>query len=644
MKLLNLKLLFAILIIGVQVSYGQQNGGDKSASKVQVPDTNQVNQLLDQANSYYFTKPDSCLFLSSKAIELSRQLKFSKGEVAGLNMAGEALHFLSDIPQCLEMHFKALEINRSLRDKKGEARTLGFIGFAYVELGEYRQGLSYLNEGRIYENISDPITGTFNLSNTGGAYEGMNMLDSALFFQQQALNKSAEIKFNPLYEFVLGRLGMTYAKLGQHEQALKFYKQALQTVTLPGRIQNLIAESFYALNKIDSGFYYARVAFANSQQAYQKREMLDASNTLGKLFRNQAMTDSVIYYQDISVALNDSLFGPSKIRQLQLLALKEQKRQQEVLQDKEKYKNRAKTVALLVVLGFFLIIAIILLRNNRHKQKNNKVLENTLTNLRSAHSQLIQSEKMASLGELTAGIAHEIQNPLNFVNNFSDVNTELIDELKIELTAGNTQSANGIADDIKENEKKINHHGKRADAIVKNMLQHSRTSTGKKEPTGINALCNEYLRLSYNGLRVKDKSFNATMKTDFDESIGNINIVPQDMGRVVLNLINNAFYAVDEKKKSGIENYEPIVTVSTKTVKPPLGGLGVRVELIVADNGNGIQQKVLDKIFQPFFTTKPTGQGTGLGLSLSYDIVKAHGGELKVETKEGEGSTFIIQL
>jgi len=250
---------------------------------------------------------------------------------------------------------------------------------------------------------------------------------------------------------------------------------------------------------------------------------------------------------------------------------------------------------------------------------------------------LIQSEKMASLGELTAGIAHEIQNPLNFVNNFSEVNKELLTEMNEEIEKGNFDEVKSIAKNISDNEEKINHHGKRADAIVKGMLQHSRSSSAVKEPTNINALADEYLRLAYHGLRAKDKSFNATMKTDFDESIGNINIIPQDIGRVILNLITNAFYVVDEKKKSGVENYEPTVSVSTKKT-------GNKVFISVKDNGNGISQKVLDKIFQPFFTTKPTGQGTGLGLSLSYDIVKAHGGELNVETKESEGSEFIISL
>ena len=305
----------------------------------------------------------------------------------------------------------------------------------------------------------------------------------------------------------------------------------------------------------------------------------------------------------------------------------------------------------LVLIIFFISIVFENLRVKAFNQvtQQNDALETTLSELKATQAQLIQSEKMASLGELTAGIAHEIQNPLNFVNNFSEVSNELIDEMNEELDKGAIAEAKAISGDIKQNLEKINHHGKRADAIVKGMLQHSRISSGVKEPTDINALADEYLRLAYHGLRAKDKSFNATLKTDFDASIGSINIITQDIGRVILNLITNAFYAVNEKKEqlakdlSGFENltglnsYEPTVFVGTKKVNG-------KVEISVKDNGNGIPQKVLDKIFQPFFTTKPTGQGTGLGLSLSYDIVKAHNGELKVETKEGEGSEFIILI
>ncbi len=272
-----------------------------------------------------------------------------------------------------------------------------------------------------------------------------------------------------------------------------------------------------------------------------------------------------------------------------------------------------------------------------------KKAEDALTELQATQTQLIQSEKMASLGELTAGIAHEIQNPLNFVTNFSEVNQEMVNEATEEIEKGNYDEVKIILNDIKDNSEKINHHGKRADAIVKGMLQHSRKSTGQKEPTDINALCDEFLRLSYHGLRAKDKSFNADFKTDFDESIGKINIVPQNLGRVLLNLINNAFYAVAERRKAEGETYKGIVSVCTKRINAPLGN--ENVEIIVSDNGNGIPSNIIDKIFQPFFTTKPAGQGTGLGLSLAYDIItKEHNGTIKVESKEGEGTAFIIQL
>lgn len=284
-------------------------------------------------------------------------------------------------------------------------------------------------------------------------------------------------------------------------------------------------------------------------------------------------------------------------------------------------------------------------------EETNNALQQSLDDLKAAQTQLIQSEKMASLGELTAGIAHEIQNPLNFVNNFSEVSTELVDEMNEEIEKGNLDDAKEIAQDLKQNLEKINHHGKRAGEIVKGMLQHSRTSSGVKELTDINALADEYLRLAYHGLRAKDKTFNAAMKTEYDENIGLLKIIPQDIGRVVLNLITNAFYAVNEKKKNcqaelpeksgqvveAGQNYEPVVSVSTKK-------LDDRIEIKVTDNGNGIPESVKEKIFQPFFTTKPTGQGTGLGLSLSYDIIKAHGGEIKVSSTENEGTIFTIQL
>lgn len=298
------------------------------------------------------------------------------------------------------------------------------------------------------------------------------------------------------------------------------------------------------------------------------------------------------------------------------------------------------------MMGAF-IYAIVQVRS-KYLQKENRILEErvlhrtaqlkkSIDDLKNAQSQLVQSEKMASLGELTAGIAHEIQNPLNFVNNFSEVSSELLEEMREELDKGELDEAKLISLDIQQNLKKINQHGKRADAIVKGMLQHSRISGGNRAMTAINSLVDEYLRLAYHGLRAKDKSFNSSMKTEFDPNAGQINLVSQELGRVLLNLINNAFYAVSERKKASKEAYDPLVQLITKRK-------GDWVEIKIQDNGIGIPASVKEKIFQPFFTTKPTGQGTGLGLSISYDIVKAHGGEILVESKEGEGTQFCIRL
>ena len=334
---------------------------------------------------------------------------------------------------------------------------------------------------------------------------------------------------------------------------------------------------------------------------------------------------------------------------MQNLDFSEQLPQKELKEQKDEFQNKIKTRALLSGLVLILIIAVALFRNSRTRKKAYQLLskqrnelQSTLADLKNTQKQLIHAEKMASLGELTAGIAHEIQNPLNFVNNFSEVNAELIAELKEEIEKGDKKEAMAIADDIAGNEEKISHHGKRADGIVKGMLQHSRASADKKEPTDINVLADEYLRLSYHGLRAKNKSFNADFKTDFDPELPKINVIPQDIGRVLLNLINNAFFAVNEKSIQNPAGFKPQVIVST-SLSPLEGGRGVKIQ--VQDNGPGIPEKIKEKIFQPFFTTKPTGEGTGLGLSMSYDIItKGHGGELKVESKEGEGCEFIILL
>ncbi|MEO6288545.1 MAG: ATP-binding protein, partial [Ginsengibacter sp.] len=372
-------------------------------------------------------------------------------------------------------------------------------------------------------------------------------------------------------------------------------------------------------------------------------------------------TKALAAYKKYAV-IEDSVRSKDNIQKATELNMNYEFSKKQALEDAIQAKKNAEARARqLLLLGGLLLASIVAAGAwgaFRNKQKANRKLElqkseiqSTLSQLKNTQAQLIQSEKMASLGELTAGIAHEIQNPLNFVKNFSEVSVELVDDMEEELRAGKKETAVIIAESLRENLEKITHHSLRADSIVKGMLQHSRMSTGVKEPVNINTLADEYLRLSYHGLRAKDKSFNATINTNFDEKLsspmGKINVISQDLGRVLLNLFTNAFYSVAEKKRNppppeGGVLYEPNVSISTKALKSPSGDL--EVEITIKDNGNGIPQKVLDKIFQPFFTTKPTGQGTGLGLSLSYDIIKAHGGEIKVETKEGEGSEFVIRL
>src|SRR4030095_4474962 len=396
-----------------------------------------------------------------------------------------------------------------------------------------------------------------------------------------------------------------------------------------------LAACFRDRGMIDSAIYYAERAFESSIRNSIKQTELTSAILLSSLYESTE-PQKALHFLKIAMNAKDSLYGAEQVAAVTSLAFKEKERENDILRAKMAYRSTVKFYALLAGLALAMIIALLLFRNVRNERKANTLLmqqkneiARTLSDLKTTQAQLIQSEKMASLGELTAGIAHEIQNPLNFVNNFSEVNEELLRELKIEAEKGNLEEVKAIAKDIEFNSEKINHHGKRADAIVKSMLQHSRSSRGKKEPTDINALADEYLRLAYHGLRAKDKSFNAKFETDLDNSIGKINIISQDIGRVLVNLINNAFYAVSERKKHETNGYEPTVEVLTKKIDD-------KIEIKVKDNGNGIPQKVLDKIFQPFFTTKPTGQGTGLGLSLSYDIItKGHGGELKVETKEG---------
>jgi len=597
-------------------------------------DTSRVLVLTNLGLQYRNTNPDSSVYFVEKGLALARQIKFKRGEAFALTTIGLALREKGELPKALELQFQALQIAEPNNYPIEAAFCLRRIGLIYMDLADYTTCLHYLNLALKKQEAIQYMRGiAIEYMNLAMTYEYMGQPDSALYFIQKA-DKGKNL-IEDLYPEVSRVYGNIYARKGNPQLALSYYNKGIKdgmklndfrTVSF---ICSDAARMFQQMNQHDSSISFAKKGVHYGQMASYKKGILFSSTILSELYESINPSEALHYYK-IATAAKDGLFGAGNIQTIQALITQEESRQKEIEIARTVYQNNLKQYGLLAGLVVFLIIASILYRNNRQKQKTNKILENTLSDLKSTQSQLIQSEKMASLGELTAGIAHEIQNPLNFVNNFSEVNTELIDELKVELAVGNKQLAEELVNDVKANSEKINHHGKRAGDIVKGMLQHSRSSSGVKEPTDINTLADEYLRLAYHGLRAKDKSFNATMKTDFDASIGNINIIPQDIGRVILNLINNAFYAVNEKARQNITEYEPTVSVSTKKE-------GNKVLISVKDNGNGISDKIKEKIFQPFFTTKPTGQGTGLGLSLSYDIVKAHGGELKVETKHIEG-------
>ena len=649
---------------------------EKQAALAQsTSDTGRVKILTALAKIYrsiqeYYNR-DSAFAYAQKAFSLLQKLMVSDAGNIAYNLYlfniqdvfASLFHAAGSTPKSLQLRLENLKLVEPLQDKSLLVYALQKVTDDYLSMKDWKNGL-------VYAKLADSVSNTYNYNSQeyyeyqwnkfgiATCYYNLKMLDAALLYLNQMQTLINDPDFHLYYIVMDAMRGDIYAEKKNIDSAFYYYRSAIsysrETKGVAPAAQKGLAKLFKKESKIDSAFYYARLSYTNFEKMRLSAQVsgqtidywiVDLYPLLAELYKANGQMDSAYYYLQLAVSLKDTLYNADKIVQFQTLTFNEASRKQQLelqaKQAQEQFNTKIKMYSLVTGFIAVLIISFILLKNNKQKQKANhllvmqkKKIEVTLSELKSTQAQLIQSEKMASLGELTAGIAHEIQNPLNFVNNFSEVNNELVDEINSE---NDIDEIKAIANDIKQNSEKILFHGKRADAIVKGMLQHSQTSKGKKEPIDINALADEYLRLSYHGLRAKDNLFNATLKTDFDESIGSINIIPQDIGRVLLNLYNNAFYAMNEKKKTADENYQPTVSVQTKKIND-------KVEIKVIDNGNGIPQKIADKIFQPFFTTKPTGQGTGLGLSLSYDIIKAHGGEIKVATNESEGAEFIITI
>ena len=607
-----------------------------------------TNDKVDLFFDHYSGSPDSIEENITSLNKIFNQFKERK-DLTGMGVAnmiiGYQYLFLEDYTNSLRYGIAGLQKFEEIKDSVGIMRSTYLLGISFQYSRNFDQALFYLKKSSsIAQTYANGIKYADRLNAIADCYIRLKKPDSALPYIKKAVKIGFDEKDTISFTYYISTFGEAYLTNKRYDLARPLLIQSLRYAEkydrqdLLGNVSNDLSQLFYETGMFDSSIKYARqgIYYTTGQST-----LMDAYEWVYKSFEKQNQNDSASKYFRLAVNIRDSLFSTEKNRTVQSLNFQQQlwekERQLEIVQAKKNFKNRLTLYTIFGILFIILIIAALLYRNNQQQKKAKIKVEAAYTELKSTQAQLIQSEKMASLGELTAGIAHEIQNPLNFVNNFSEVNKELVDELQSELKAGKIDDAISISNDIKDNEEKINHHGKRADAIVKNMLQHSRSSSSKREPININILADEYLRLSYHGMRAKDKNFNAEIKTDFDETIDKINIVPQDIGRVLLNIYNNAFYAVAEKMKQQDETYQPAVSISTKKENNT-------VEIRINDNGSGIPQNIVDKIFQPFFTTKPTGQGTGLGLSLGYDIIKAHGGEIKLGSKEAEGSEFIIQL
>ncbi|GAC1707725.1 MAG: hypothetical protein NVS9B7_21450 [Flavisolibacter sp.] len=625
-------------------------------------------QLFRQYLIYYDqVNIDSALYFSERCLVLAQNNNNRLSETEAFAFKGWNLLRLGRYASALQCFIQAFEIaedpksekytwdvgnNSQLRKMRLANLALTHNMFAHL-MGATdnisQQIVHFKKAKKIAEEIGDSnFIGIVDL-NLEIAFIDFNNLDSALKFENNA--ELTLIQTNKRFlSYAFSGKGDIYFKKGDKKSAKQFYYEGLQSGieqnNLAGLITNYfgLTKCYLSENNNDSSLYYAKKALNGlnnlgifSSMLYNKGT---AYENLYHSYQLRNQFDSAFKYQGLALVAKDSLYKEriKNLAEFQNASLKEQLRLQNVEKEKIEYQNKVKTYSLIAGLGVFLLIVLILDYNNKQKQKANWDLKTALANLRSTQSQLIQSEKMASLGELTAGIAHEIQNPLNFVNNFSDLNNELIDELVQEIQQVKLEGIITNAQNLKENNEKINHHGKRAEAIVKNMLQHSRKNSGQKESTELNSFVDEYLRLSYHGLRAKDKGFSASLETNYDPAIGKINIVPQDMGWVLLNLFNNAFYAVHQKQKRGTNGYTPTIEVTT-TIKAGF------VIITIKDNGTGIATGIKDKIMQPFFTTKPAGEGTGLGLSLSYDIItKGHGGEMKAESREGEYTCILVKL
>ena len=660
---------------------------------------------LRRLGSYHYQQADYAAAISAfdQAQQVATRINDQVTRAWALNGKGTVYHSQSDSPRALQLYLQAVQVFEKIGKSKEAASIMGNVGVLYKEMGEFQPALTYFKRGlKLQEQLGDKDEVARFLNNIGGVYSDQKKYQLAGTAYRRSLELAREAGNRQLEALALRNLVEVAGQQKDYSQARAFGTRSIALYQALGEKEG-VADASYQLASVyldagqpDSALYFANRSLALAQELGFQRNIHHTYLVLARSYAAKGDYRKAYEAQQRYSALKDSLTGEDTKSTVAGLKFQYEldKKQSEIamltkdrqLQTERASSQRQQKYALLAVLALVALIAGILVQNNRKQRRTNDLLrkqkeeideqaqrlqqligelntsneelqqqkqtiteqrdhlEEALRELSATQEQLVEREKMASLGEVTAGIAHEIQNPLNFVNNFSEVSVELVQELREELQQtllpqeGKQESLSSLLTELEQNLDRITQHGRRADCIVKDMLQHSRASTGEKQPTDINALTDEFLRLSYHGLRAKDKSFNARLVTDLDPTVGKVKVVPQEIGRVLLNLFNNAFYATQLVKARSNGQYQPEVKVSTRKMDN-------QVEIRVRDNGAGIPAAVAGKIFQPFFTTKPTGQGTGLGLSLSYDIItKGHGGELKMETQEGAYTEFRISL
>jgi len=645
-----------IEVLCVSKTVAQKSGIDSlNARLLNAADTNKVKIFIQIGDEYKFKDNyEKALSNYLDGLKLADSIKNKESLFLSLKKLAQFYNGLNKNDQALEFGLRAQKVAEDEGNKQNIYDILDLIGgFIYFNEGKYDKATQYGQRMmKIVESQGDKKKIIYMQMWFGDLYRAEGKSDSSIAIYSKAVHYAKKLGDKDYLYSSINGIGMAYGEKNQLNNALKYYLEAFKGAEKANVNTNNygynVANTYFQLKNYAKALIYTDKYISICNKAGDNREKSYAYRLQKDIYartnKYKEAYNALVEYNKLYFLLHsDDVQNKMNLLQAGFNAEKETNTI-EFLQKRASLQSKLKNVLIGASL-LLLVIAFLIANKYRLEKKSqlvlsskNNELNKTINQLKTTQTQLIQSEKMASLGELTAGIAHEIQNPLNFVNNFSEVNKEMIVELKEELNAGNVNGALTIADDIQQNEEKINHHGKRADAIVKGMLQHSKASSGVKEPTNINAIADEYMRLAFHGLRAKDKTFNSEMIARFDPNLPQINVVPQDIGRIMLNLFNNAFYAVNQRQKTAGPGYKGEVTVTTYTENG-------QVIIKVMDNGIGIPAAIKDKIMQPFFTTKPTGEGTGLGLSLTYDmVVKGNGGNIMVDSVEGGRTEFTISL